>query len=95
MTELFIGQTRARGKWALTRLVRLIFGVHQIATGREISHEDARKYFNDPHALTEVLRASGALNDPQKSQRIDELMARYRSDAPHGQGRSGCQATRR
>ncbi|HWB83480.1 MAG TPA: hypothetical protein VG675_05040 [Bryobacteraceae bacterium] len=67
----------------LTRLVHLIFGLHQIATGREMSHEDAHRYFSDPRALAETLRTSGALRDPEKSQQIEELLTRCRDESQH------------
>jgi len=48
--------------------------LHRIATGEELTMEQAGNYFFSPKRLVEVVRSSGALKDPQKAAAIERWL---------------------
>ena len=60
---------------AVLGLAALVTRAHRIATGSEISLEQAGRYFHDPAEFGRVIRASGALCDPQKSRKLRRLLS--------------------
>lgn len=61
--------------------------LHQIATGREITIEEAIDYFHDPARLREVLERSGSVRDPRKRLQIATLLDRDTAEIPLSTGR--------
>lgn len=55
-------------------LAALVAQAHRIATGSEISLEQAAIYFHDPAQFARTIQASGALVDPKRSGRLRELL---------------------
>lgn len=58
-----------------TGLAGLFTEMHQLATGRALTKEEARAYFEDPSRLVRVVEHSGVLDDPQKRSRLEQLIA--------------------
>ncbi len=56
------------------RLWQLLAGVHRIATGRELTLEEARVYFREPKQLAQAVAVTGALNDPQKRMELERIL---------------------
>ena len=56
------------------RIWKVMSALHRIATGEELTMEQAGEYFSNPKRLVEVVRSSGALKDPQKAAAIDRLL---------------------
>lgn len=57
------------------RLWSLFARVHELATGRELEIDEAVNYFGDPRRLSSVVEQSGILNDPEKRQALEVLLA--------------------
>jgi hypothetical protein len=55
------------------RIWEVMSALNRIATGEELTTEQAGEYFSNPQSLVEVFRSSGALKDPQKAAAIDRL----------------------
>jgi hypothetical protein len=55
------------------RIWEVMSALHRIATGEELTTEQADQYFSNPKTLVEVVRSSGALQDPRKAAVIDRL----------------------
>lgn len=58
----------------LLSLCEVMREMHRIATGQEITQQQAREYFRNPKRLAEVVESSGAVNDPEKSAALRELL---------------------
>jgi len=56
------------------RIWGVMSALNRIATGEELTTEQAGEYFSSPKHLVEVLRSSWALKDPQKAAAIDRLL---------------------
>jgi hypothetical protein len=56
-------------------LAALVAEAHLIATGSEISLDQAARYFHDPAQFAATIRASGALGDPRRSGQLRSLLA--------------------
>ncbi len=56
------------------RIWEVMSALHRIATGEELTIEQAGEYFSNPKRLLEVVRSTGALEDPEKATAIDGLL---------------------
>jgi len=56
------------------RIWKVMSALHRIATGEELTMEQAGEYFSNPKGLFEVVRSTGALKDPEKATAIDGLL---------------------
>lgn len=65
--------TRRNGH-GLRHAVEVMKNAHRIATGMELSAEEAIRYFRDPKAFSHVIELSGALNDPVRRKAIERLI---------------------
>ena len=65
-------------------LAALVARAHRIATGSEISLEQAGRYFHDPAEFARTIRASGALVDPGRFRQLRALLAAAGKEKRHG-----------
>ena len=56
------------------RIWEVMTALHRIATGEELTMEQAGEYFSNLKRLVEVVRSTGALKDPEKVTAIDRLL---------------------
>ncbi|MGA2877625.1 MAG: hypothetical protein ABSG13_01610 [Bryobacteraceae bacterium] len=66
-------KTQGNGR-GLRQAVEGMKAVHRIATGMELSAEDAIRYFRDPNAFSRLVESSNALNDPIRRKAIERLI---------------------
>jgi len=71
----------------LLRIWQVMREMHRIATGQEITQQQAREYFRNPKWLAEVVESSGAVNDPEKSATLRELLERNKAVSSDKPGR--------
>lgn len=62
----------------------LISRAHRIATGADVSLPQARCYFQNPSEFRRMIRASGALRDPNKAAQLRELLSTECREKPNG-----------
>ena len=73
---------KAQGKGrGIRHAVQLMKRLHEIATGRAPSAEDAIFYFRDPKEFSRVIQSSGALDDPIRRKAMEKLIQK---GAVHG-----------
>jgi len=65
-------------------LAALVAKAHRIATGSEISLEQAARYFHDPAQFAATIRASGVLGDPRRSGQLRALLAATAKEKRNG-----------
>lgn len=73
----------------LLSLSEVMREMHRIATGQEITEDEARAYFRNPKRLAEAVESSGALNNRQKCAAIERLLERGRAVTSDEPGRKG------
>jgi hypothetical protein len=56
-------------------LPSLIAQAHRIATGHDVSLEQAGRYFHDPRELARTIRESGALRNQRKRTELTKLLS--------------------
>lgn len=56
-------------------LAGLLTKVYRLATGRQLSIDEALEYFRNPKRLAVVVERSGLLHDPQRRLRLEQLIA--------------------
>ncbi len=65
-----------------------VAAVHHLATGRTITVAEALNYFSDPNALTDAVRQSGLMDDPQRRCQVQQLLTaqerRRHEERAHG-----------
>lgn len=68
-------------------LARVVSKLHEMATGREVTTEEAIDYFHNPARLREVIERSGCVLDPRKRQQIAALLNGDTAEIPFSTGR--------
>lgn len=72
-------------KQASPSLARLLSEVHHLATGRPITIAEALNYFRHPKALTDAVRQSGLMDNPQRRRHLQQLLAAQQTEeSAHG-----------
>lgn len=66
------------------RVWEAISGLYRIATGAEISPDQAVDYFRDPAALVDLVRSSGAMEEPAKARAVRRLVTGIELQVPGG-----------
>lgn len=61
------------------RLWNLFAQVHKLATGNELSIEDAANYFGDPKHLALLVEQSGILDDAPKRETLEMILSEHRN----------------
>jgi hypothetical protein len=59
------------------RPAELVARVHWLATGREVTLEEAQGYFQEPHRLRSVLEAAAVVADAHKRSELAYLLTLY------------------